>query len=69
MNLNWTDGFRIVVRIEGDTVILSANREGLLSLANHLAALAAETPGSHIHLCEDNALEDGSSELIIDKTD
>lgn len=45
---------------------IAANREGLVSLANNLMALAEESPGSHIHLAEDNSLEDGSCELIIE---
>ncbi|MGX8704644.1 MAG: Imm32 family immunity protein [bacterium] len=48
---------------------MSANREGLLSLANQLSALAEEAPGSHIHFDQYNSLEDGSVELIIEKTD
>ena len=40
MELNWIDGFEINVRIDNDTAVISANREGLLSLANHLKSLA-----------------------------
>ena len=36
MELNWVDGFEITVHIEDGTSVISANREGLLSLANHL---------------------------------
>ena len=50
MELNWVDGFEINVRIENGAAVISANREGLLSLANHLKSLAEEPPGSHIHL-------------------
>ncbi len=67
MELNWIDGFEINVRIDNDTAVISANREGLLSLANHLKSLAEEPPGSHIHLDAYNSLEEGSSELIIEK--
>ena len=35
MELNWVDGFEINVRIENGAAVISANREGLLSLANH----------------------------------
>ncbi len=65
--MNWTEGFRISVRIDGGTAILSANREGLLSLASILTELAGERPGSHIHLDEYNSLEDGSAELILER--
>ena len=39
MELNWVDGFEITVHIEDGTSVISANREGLLSLANHLRGL------------------------------
>ena len=69
MQLRWEEGFQIHVVIQGATVTISANREGLLSLANHLTALAQEDAGSHIHLDEHNALEDGSAELILEKSE
>ena len=69
MHLNWVDGFEVSVRIENGSAVVSANREGLLSLANHLAGLAKEPPGSHIHLDEHNSLEDGSAELILVRTE
>ena len=66
MEIKWEDGFTIKVSVDdGNTVVISANREGLLSLANQLTALANEHTGSHIHYDEYNSLEDGSSELII----
>lgn len=65
MRVRWEDGFEIRAAIDGDEVVLSANREGMLSLANILHDLAGESPGAHIHLDECNSLEDGSSELII----
>lgn len=61
------EGFAIRVAADGDKVLISANREGLLSLARQLAALAAEQPGAHIHYDEYNALEDSSAELIIER--
>ncbi len=68
MDLIWKDGFTIEVHIQKGTAVISANREGLLSLSDHLRALAEEAPGSHIHLDELNALEDGSCELILERT-
>ncbi len=65
MILEWKDGFEIRVGIDRDAVVISANREGLLSLSMQLAALAQEPPGSHIHYDEFNSLEDGSTEMII----
>ena len=66
MDRVWEEGFSIAVRSCDGTVIISANREGLISLARHMTALADETPGSHIHLDQYNALEDGSRELVIE---
>ena len=67
MEFKWEDGFRIAVKNEGGQVRLSANREGLISLANHLKELAEETPGSHFHLDKYNSLEEGSDELVVEK--
>ena len=67
MIFNWIDGFEITVRIDNGTAVISANREGLISLANHLKSLAEEPSGSHIHLDVYNSLEEGSSELIFEK--
>ena len=65
MTINWVNGFTIHVKIdEGGTVVISANKAGLLSLAGQLTALANEDPGSHIHYDEYNSLEDGSTEMI-----
>ncbi len=68
MKLHWEDGFCIKVNAEEGTATISANREGLLSLAAQLTALAEQTPGSHIHYDAYNSLEEGSAELIIELT-
>lgn len=67
MKTEWENDAQIHVRAEGDTVIVSANKSGLRSLAKQLLALAEETEGSHIHYDEYNALEKGSKELIAEK--
>ena len=67
MDMNWVDGFTIKVRVESGYVVISANKEGLLSLAGQLKALADEVAGCHCHYDEYNSLEDGSCELIIEK--
>ena len=67
MKIEWTDGFEIRVRADRDSVVVSANREGLLSLAKQLTALAQSAPGSHIHYDEYNSLEEGSAELIVER--
>jgi hypothetical protein len=50
-------------------VTISANREGLLSLARHLQALAAGVPGDHIHYDAYNSLAEGSSEMILERVE
>lgn len=67
MKTEWVDGFEIRVASNGDAVVISANREGLLSLAKQLSALAEAEPSSHIHYDEYNSLEERSVELIIEK--
>ena len=67
MKINWLDGFEIRVDHDTDEVVISANREGLLSLAGQLTALAEGEPGDHIHYDEGNSLEEGSVELIIER--
>ena len=65
--MNWVDGFSIKVKVESGNVVISANKEGLLSLASQLMTLADEVAGSHCHYDEYNSLEEGSCELIIEK--
>ena len=68
MKIDWVDGFKIDVSIDPDNaVVISANREGLLSLARQLTALADSLVGSHIHYDDCNSLEEGSIEMIIQK--
>jgi hypothetical protein len=69
MNVEWVDGSRIKVTIENDTVTISANRQGLLSLSRQLSDLADEENGVHIHYDEYNSLEDDSTEMIIEKSE
>ncbi len=69
MKFIWTEGFKIRVKADQGEVLISANKEGLCSLANHLMSLAEETPGSHFHLDEYNSLEEGSDELIVEITE
>ena len=67
MDIKWVDGVEIRVNIDGEAVLISANREGLLSLARQLTALADGVPGDHIHYDEYNSLEEGSAEMIIER--
>ena len=67
MDIEWIDGFSINVNVRDNQVTLSANRQGLLSLAKHLMTLSQEPAGSHIHYDQSNSLEDGSAALVIEK--
>lgn len=67
MEVEWLDGFEIKACHENGVIVISANREGMLSLAKQLMALADGAPGDHVHYDEHNALEEGSSEVIIEK--
>ena len=69
MKTEWIDGFEIRAAAENGEIVISANREGLLSLAGQLTALADGMPGDHIHYDEYNSLEDGSAEMIIVRTE
>lgn len=67
MKIEWVDGSYIRTSIENGAVVIFANKEGLLSLAKQLTALADEVPGSHIHYDAYNSLEEGSAEMIIER--
>ena len=68
MKIEWVDGFEIKVASENGEIMISANRAGLLSLAKHLTALADGMPGDHIHYDVNNSLEEGSAEMVIERT-
>ncbi|RYD96038.1 MAG: hypothetical protein EOP50_07140 [Sphingobacteriales bacterium] len=65
----WEDGFEISVSRETDDIIITANKEGLISLAQQLLYLAQDTfpLGYHLHYDESNSLAEGSAPLIIQK--
>jgi len=69
MRIWWEDGFEIRATVRDGEVTISANREGMVSLANILLDLAEERPGAHVHLDEYNSLENGSCELIIERVE
>lgn len=69
MDICWKDGSAISFSADKGAAIIRANREGLLSLADILTTLADEPSGSHIHLDMYNSLENGSDEIIIEKSD
>ena len=67
MDIEWEDGFTIKVKVDEGSVVVRANKEGMLSLARQLMALADSDAGCHIHYDEHNSLEEGSAEMIIEK--
>ena len=67
MIIDWIDGFQIKTAVENNEIIISANKEGMLSLAKQLRALADGVPGDHIHYDAYNSLEEGSAEMVIVK--
>ena len=69
MKLEWIDGFMISVNADNKEVTISANKEGLLSLSRQLQTLAEGIPGDHIHYDEYNSLEEGSSDMVIEKAE
>ncbi len=71
IKLRWIDNYEIFAKYDHGEIIISANKEGLLSLANHLVNLAQSSvpAGTHIHLDEYNSLEDDSTDVIIEKVE
>lgn len=69
MKIEWTEGFEILVKAENGKIVISANREGMLSLAKQLISLADGVPGDHIHYDEYSSLETGSAEMIIERVE
>jgi hypothetical protein len=67
MKVEWVEGFEIKTVSENGEIVISANREGMLSLAKQLMVLAEETPGDHIHYDDQNSLEEGSAEMLIER--
>ena len=67
MDLKWKEGYEICVNTDGESVSISANKAGLLSLGAQMIALALEEPGDHIHYDEYNCLEDGSADLVVER--
>ena len=67
MRMEWVSGFEIKTVAENGKIVISANREGMLSLAKQLTSLADGVPGDHIHYDAYNSLEEGSAEMIIER--
>ncbi|MFB7332395.1 hypothetical protein FNH09_11785 [Streptomyces adustus] len=67
----WEEGARIEVRNLGSEIVIEANAAGLKTLAGHLFTLAQDDvpDGAHLHLEENNGLEDGSVGLVLERCD
>ena len=65
----WENNFSIRTAYTGDEFLLQANKEGLVSLAIQLLALAQDNvpAGVHFHYDSYGSLEDGSVNFVIDK--
>ena len=67
MRVEWVDGFEIKAVAENGEIVISANRAGMLSLAKQFMALADGVAGDHIHYDDQSSLEEGSTEMIIER--
>ncbi len=70
LQLDWENDFSIKV-LKDNEVTIKANCAGLISLARHMLTLAQQDVpnGCHIHLDENNSLEDDSIDLVIERDD
>lgn len=71
IQLEWSPGFRIEVKVHVGEVLIRANQAGLTSLARHLLTLAEDAvpAGMHVHLDASRELEDESQDLVIERAD
>lgn len=65
----WIKGFEIYTEVLNDSIVISANREGLITLAIQILSLAQENvpDGCHFHLTDLGGLNKGSVELTFSK--
>ena len=69
LRIEWEEKFSIKIAQENGCILLTANENGLISLAKLLLSIAEKNVPNHyhIHLDDTNSLEDGSLEIIIEK--
>ncbi len=70
MKIDWHGDFRIESKIQSDgAIVIRANKDGLITLAKQMLAMADDSvpTGTHIHYDEESSLEDGSTEIILEK--
>ena len=69
LRMEWMADPAIDVAINDGEVVISANTDGLRSLASHLLTLSQATvpSGRHIHYSAGSGLDEGSVDLILCK--
>ena len=69
LHSHWEEGFEISVKESGSSILISANKAGLVSLAIQLLTLAQDAVpvGCHFHYDSYNSLKSESNELVIEK--
>ena len=69
LSLIWEKGYELSCLYKDNCIQITANNEGLITLARHLLSLAQNDipSGYHIQLDELNGLNEGSTEIIIEK--
>lgn len=67
MEIKWIDDFEIKTTVADGEIVISGNREGLLSLTKQFTELANGAAGDHIHYDEYNSLASGSTEMIVER--
>ena len=70
MEYKWIGNYSIKTGMDSDSFVITANKDGLLSLASILTYMANNDEvfdGWHMHLDQYNSLETGSVGLILEK--
>jgi hypothetical protein len=67
LKIDWENDYKIAVSYEEDSVVITANPDGLKTLARHFLTLAQEDvpSGWHLHYNDYSGLEKDSIGLII----
>ncbi|WP_216625402.1 Imm32 family immunity protein [Paenibacillus phytorum] len=68
LKIYWKDNFQIKATSLGSDFVIEANKEGLISIATQLLAMAYNNvpSGFHIHYEDGTCLEDGSARFVIE---
>lgn len=69
LRFEWEDNPIISTSFQNNEIIITANKDGLISLARHLLTLAQDQvpEGHHMHLDEYAGLENESIALTVEK--